>query len=92
MPRAALLPSGTSAAPINTCSVDTLHEMLSHHKRAFWPFSWDTGLYYAPVTRPLPARLEAASDSPGHAPRVTSDGYGHALGSFGGFMCAPECL
>jgi hypothetical protein len=71
-PRA--LQSAGSAAAINTVSVDALHESLSHLKRAYWPYAWDTGRAAAT------SRLLAAA-----APRRAG---GQTLGSFGGFWCA----
>lgn len=35
-----LSPAGD--AVLNTCSADALAELLTHLKRAYWPFSWDT--------------------------------------------------
>eukprot|EP00892_Ulva_mutabilis_P009514 jgi/Ulvmu1/6935/UM032_0013.1 len=41
LPRAML---ATAGGALNTCSTDALHECLSHLKRSFWPYAWDTGL------------------------------------------------
>jgi hypothetical protein len=29
---------------LNTCTMDSVAEMLRHLKRAYWPYAWDTGV------------------------------------------------
>ena len=75
--------------------------MLTHHKRAYWPFAWDTGRHYAPLVRPISPQaqiLGSDNDTPGLQSQDSDlpdqqARSGHALGSFGGFMCVLDgCL
>lgn len=46
LPRSMLALPGAAGGVLNTCSADVLYEALSHLKRGFWPYAWDTGLDY----------------------------------------------
>ena len=74
--------NGSSLVALNTCTSDTLAEILRHLKRSYWPLPWDTSSPSA-----SPGGPTSASGAMGHE---GSGGGGDSTLSHGGFRPAAK--